>query len=126
MVRVMLYCILSCLLTSGLAILATLLVHPASPLMFLLVAVVAIVITIPLVATDAAKISNRLVGPFVRAHGVVRRIANREPVAPITIRDAEDWEEWFQDFNTMIRTTNSQDHETSPASQQAASVEESE
>ncbi|MEM7312353.1 MAG: hypothetical protein AAF497_04295 [Planctomycetota bacterium] len=59
-------------------------------------------IVIPIAMFDAARVSNRIVGPFVRIRGAVRRLSNNDPVQPLRVRAGDDWEEWIRDFNLLV------------------------
>ena len=72
--------------------------------------VLAVLVTLALVTSvalyDAANVSNRLVGPIVRAHGLVRGLANDDVVQPLEVRDGDEWQEWIQDFNSLVARLN--------------------
>ena len=59
-------------------------------------------LTIPCVIFDAARLSNRIAGPMIRAQGMIRRVANGDAVPAIRLRAGDPWSEWMQEFNAMI------------------------
>lgn len=105
LLRVVVYCVVTSLMT-------TLAVQGAQawlhwkPFQAFLSAPLVLLILLPFVLLDAARTSNRLVGPIARAQGAVRGLANNDPVAPLGIRQGDDWMEWTQDFNSMIARMN--------------------
>ena len=111
--RVMLYCALSSLVT-GCFYHAADLLRDSTPRFFVWWGPVflALNLTVPLVLYDAARASNRLVGPFARIHGAIRRLANHDPVSPLECRVDDTWAEWIQDFNIMLTRVQARDDTT--------------
>ena len=100
MFHVLLYCLASSVVTAVLQ--QSLASYVGAIPSWTLVAVatlVAAAAVAPWAVWDAARVSNRIVGPFVRVRGAVRRLGNKEPVRPLSVRQGDDWEEWIQDFN---------------------------
>lgn len=63
---------------------------------------VVIVVAIPLTLIDAARVSNEVLGPFVRVQGAIRQIAYGDEISRVAIRDDDMWQEWMQEFNVLI------------------------
>ena len=85
MLRIAVYGIIAGGLTSALYIATDAVAHRMNPWAarcgpFL----IGIAITLPIIMVDAARTTNRLLGPFARVHGAVRRLANRDHVSPRT------------------------------------------
>lgn len=109
--RLLLRATLCCTLCSVLASAASLALfkvtemHPVPA--WLLASLGTIFMTLPLVLFDAARLSNRLLGPFIRAQGAIRCLSHGDRVSPLLVRDHDDWHEWMQDFNAMVATVQS-------------------
>jgi hypothetical protein len=102
LLRVLLYCTLTSVVTGGLQAAVGYFQLEFTGVVWLLGPVaLALLITIPWVLYDATKVSNRLFGPMARVQGALRRLANRDPVSPIELRDDDAWHSWIQDFNGM-------------------------
>lgn len=106
LLRVVVYCVATSLLTAFVAYVAQSLFQ-WNPFWAAALAPLVLLIFLPIVLFDAARTSNRLVGPIARAQGAVRGVANNDPVAPLGIRHGDDWTEWTQDFNSMLARINS-------------------
>ena len=66
-------------------------------------ALVAMLITLPIVAYDIIRVSNRIVGPIYRLRRFVRSLANGESVGKLVFRDGDYWPELANDFNRMVQ-----------------------
>jgi hypothetical protein len=64
-------------------------------------AVVAILL-LPIAVFDVLRLSNRFVGPFLRLRGLMRRATRGEHVAPIHFRRGDFWQEFAEEFNTLV------------------------
>ena len=108
--RAMLYCVVSTTLAATLFVLGTtFLTRFPVVAVYALVVIGTLGVCLPWAMYDSARASNRLIGPFIRAQGVIRRIANREKVPHVKVREGEDWSDWFHDFNVMIKRINPAD-----------------
>jgi len=63
---------------------------------------IASLLLLPLLMMDAARVTNRVVGPMNRMHQAMRDAADGKPVQPITFRDADYWGDFADDFNRLI------------------------
>lgn len=126
--RVLLYCLASAVASCGtlLALRATVGGTPVGPSLVLLAVAVGAVVWAAMY--DAARISNQMVGPFVRVHGLLRRLCNGEPVAPMSVRGDDSWSEWIRDFNTLAarlqRQQQLEQRQQAPAPVEQAPVEQ--
>ncbi len=102
LLRVLVYCVVSAVVTSVLHTAVGYFQLKISGVVWLCGPIaLALLATIPWVLYDATKVSNRLFGPMARVQGAIRRLANRDPVGPIELRDDDAWHSWIQDFNGM-------------------------
>jgi len=60
----------------------------------------------PMVAYDLLKFSNRIVGPLYRCRRVMRDMAAGQAVAEFKARDQDFLDEFFTDFNALIKVWN--------------------
>jgi hypothetical protein len=65
-------------------------------------------ILLPLVIVDVVRLSNRLVGPFVRLRHGMRALARGEHVESIRFRQGDFWREFTDEFNAVVARTESQ------------------
>jgi len=63
---------------------------------------ITLLLAIPWVAMNAAKVGRRILGHFIRVQGMMRQIAASDSIEPATIREQDLWREWMQEFNAMI------------------------
>ncbi len=105
--RLLIHASLYCLASSATTAFTCLLLLPttnlASQASVLLTAVlVATVAIVPFCLYHVAKTSNRIVGPFIRVQGIMRRVAQNANVTPVVTREGDDWDDWMHDLNSMI------------------------
>jgi hypothetical protein len=101
---------LLCLVTVGLMLLCWRIAAGPSDLFFsqfrqVLVfygpAAIASLFLLPLVVLDVIRLSNRFSGPMVRLRRAMRALARGEHVQPIEFREADFWQEFAAEFNTL-------------------------
>jgi hypothetical protein len=71
-------------------------------------ALVASFVLLPLVVVDVVRLSNRFVGPLVRLRAAMRALARGEDVRPIRFREGDFWQEFAEEFNTLVDHIQSQ------------------
>ena len=65
-------------------------------------ALVASFVLLPLVIVDIIRVSNRFTGPILRLRRSIRELARGEHVHPISFRDGDYWQEFADEFNTLL------------------------
>jgi len=83
---------------------------------------VATLFVVPFVVFDVVRVSNRLIGPMIRLHRGMRRLAAGDVVEPIRFRRGDFWYEFAEAFNAVIdgmkgepardESADASDHET--------------
>ena len=68
--------------------------------MFFIVAL----LMIPVYLYDVINLSHRFVGPVLRVRRELRRMAERESVAPVKLRKNDFWQDLAADFNAALAT----------------------
>ncbi|MGO9111313.1 MAG: hypothetical protein ACLP9L_18965 [Thermoguttaceae bacterium] len=108
-VRVVLYWLM-CLLTMMLLLLGwDMITGPARPLNAHLAALWALygpaatasLLLLPPVVFDLLRLSNRFAGPMFRLRRSLHDLAQGKPVAAVRFRQADFWQEFADDFNTV-------------------------
>jgi methyl-accepting chemotaxis protein len=61
-----------------------------------------VIALLPLLIYDSMKLSNRVVGPICRLRDTIRKISRNEPVAPLSFRTDDYWQDLPREFNTMM------------------------
>lgn len=69
----------------------------------MLVAIGAAILLLPIALLDLIRVSNRFVGPVYRLRGLMEKVAQGEPVAPLRFRDGDAWQEFADAFNAVVR-----------------------
>jgi hypothetical protein len=115
-VRVILYWVV-CLMTITLMLLCwRILTGPALPFsrhfddmwFFYGPALIASCILLPLVIVDVVRLSNRVVGPFLRLRCSMRALARGEQVELIEFRRGDFWKEFADEFNAVVARVRSE------------------
>ena len=57
---------------------------------------------LPLFARDVIRLSHRWVGPVLRIRRELQRVANGEPLKPVSLRKDDFWHELAADFNAAL------------------------
>ena len=65
-------------------------------------AMVASFLLLPLVIIDIIRLSNRFAGPMVRLRRSMRALGRGEHVEPIHFREGDFWQEFADEFNTLV------------------------
>lgn len=76
-------------------------------------ALATIAIVVPVVLLDAARLSNLVLGQFIRVQGAIRRLAASDPVGEIRVREDDIWKDWIQEFNAMLVNVQQRDRQQS-------------
>ena len=58
-----------------------------------------IVLILPIILYDLARVTNRFAGPVVRLRRALRQMADGQTIEPIRFRDGDFWPELAHDFN---------------------------
>jgi hypothetical protein len=66
----------------------------------------ALVLILPPILYDLLKFSNRIAGPLYRCRNVMRQIADGESVPEFEPRKGDQFREFFQTFNALIKVWN--------------------
>ena len=61
-------------------------------------------LVLPFILFDAARITNRLVGPVYRLRDGLRRATRHEHVEPIQFRTNDFWHDFADEFNALLAT----------------------
>ncbi len=77
-------------------------------------AIVASMLLLPLVVIDIVRVSNRLVGPMVRLRRSMRELARGEHVEPITFREGDFWQQFAEEFNSVVARVQSETDTAEP------------
>ena len=76
---------------------------PANLLDWLSVGIFSSLFVIPLAMYDAARVSNRMLGLFVRVQRTFRQISSGDAVRPLKTRASDlAWSDWLEDLNQML------------------------
>ena len=65
-------------------------------------AVIASFVLLPLVIMDVIRLSNRFAGPMLRLRRQMRELARGEHVDPIRFRDGDFWQDFADEFNSVV------------------------
>jgi signal transduction histidine kinase len=82
-------------------------------------AVIASILLLPIVVIDSIRLSNRFAGPMLRLRRAMRNLAAGEHVPPVHFRDADYWQEFADEFNTLaarVEALTADKHPTEEAS----------
>ncbi len=80
-------------------------------------AIVASMLLLPLVVIDIVRVSNRLVGPMVRLRRSMRELARGEHVEPITFREGDFWQQFAEEFNSVVARVQSETDTAEPGTE---------
>lgn len=84
-------------------------------------ALVATLSMLPLVLYDVLRISHRFAGPAYRLRNEMRRLAQGDAVRPVRFREGDFWQEFADDFNTLLRRVQSLEARAASAAASAGS-----
>ncbi len=82
-------------------------------------AIVASMLLLPLVVIDIVRVSNRLVGPMVRLRRSMRELARGEHVEPITFREGDFWQQFAEEFNSVVARVQSETDTAEPGTERS-------
>jgi hypothetical protein len=82
-------------------------------------AMVASCLLLPLVIVDVIRVSNRFAGPMLRLRRSMKALARGEHVEPITFRDGDFWQDFADEFNTLLRRVQGEPAPPAPESETA-------
>jgi hypothetical protein len=101
--RVGLYCVACCSISTALCFVVAHRDPPANLLDWLSVGIFSSLFVIPLAMYDAARVSNRMLGLFVRVQRTFRQISSGDAVRPLKTRASDlAWSDWLEDLNQML------------------------
>jgi hypothetical protein len=68
----------------------------------LLPALVIVVVLLPAMAFDMARLANRMASPLVRLRKVMHGAAQGQPISPIRLREGDFWADFANDLNQVL------------------------